>query len=132
MSWIDKGMGKQTPVCVAILVLAVLSLTLRAGPVLSAPDIGAALSQIAAALSSGNGAQALALSDAALGQAGLSDADRGRLMLERGLANQMQGNSQDALADLTEAINGHGLSATRTGTRLSGARAGAGRDEPAE
>lgn len=104
-------MGKQTPVCVAILVLAVLSLTLRAGPVLSAPDIGAALSQIAAALSSGNGAQALALSDAALGQAGLSDADRGRLMLERGLANQMQGNSQDALADLTEAINGHGLSA---------------------
>ena len=92
-----------------MLVLAVLPLTLRAGPALSAADVSTALSQMAAALSSGNGAQALALGDAALGQPGLSDADQSRLELDRGLANQMLGNPEAALADLTEAINAHGL-----------------------
>ena len=109
MSRVDKGMGKQTPVCAAMLLLAVLSLTLWAGSALSAPDAGAALSQIAATLSSGNGAQAVALSDAALGLAGLSEADHSRLVLDRGLANQMQGNSNAALTDFTEAINARGL-----------------------
>jgi tetratricopeptide (TPR) repeat protein len=100
-------MGKQTPFFAA---MAVLSLMLWAGCAMAAPDAGAALSQIAAALASGNGAQALALSDAALAQPGLSEADRSRLVLDRGLANQLRGNSDAALGDFTEAINGHGLS----------------------
>ncbi len=104
-------MGRLTPVCAAMLVLAVLALALRVGPALAAPDAGTALSQMAAALSSGNGAQALALGDAALALPGLSDADHSRLELDRGLANQMLGNPEAALADLTEAINAHGLSA---------------------
>jgi tetratricopeptide (TPR) repeat protein len=102
-------MGKQTPDCAAMLLLAVLSLTLWAGCAMAAPDAGTALSQIAAALSSGNGAQALALSDAALGQVGLSEAEHSRLVLDRGLADQMQGNSDAALGDLTQAINARGL-----------------------
>jgi tetratricopeptide (TPR) repeat protein len=92
-----------------MLILALLAL--RSGSALAAPEAAAALSQIAAALSSGNGAQALALSDAALAQPGLSDADHSRLVLDRGLANQMQGNSEASLADLTEAVNAHALSA---------------------
>jgi len=102
-------MGKQTPVCAARHPLAVLFLTLWAGCALAAPDAGAALSQIAAALSAGNGAQALALSEAALAQAGLGEADHSRLMLDRGLANQTQGNSDAALSDLTQAVNARGL-----------------------
>ena len=109
MSRADKSAGKRIPVFAAKPLLAVLFLTLWAGGVLSAPDVTTALSQIAAALSSGNGAQALALSDATLRQAGLSAADHSRLVLDRGLANQMQGSSAAALADLTEAINARGL-----------------------
>ena len=105
MSRVDKGMGKRTPVCAAMLLLAVL----WPGCAFAAPDTAAALSQIAAALSAGNAAQALALSDAALAQPGISQAEHARLVLDRGLANQMQGNSEAALADLTEAINARGL-----------------------
>ena len=93
-----------------MLLLAALSPMLWAGSVLAAPDTGTALSQIAAALSAGNAAQALALSDVALAQTGLSQAEHSRLVLDRGLANQMQGNSEAALTDLTEAINTRGLS----------------------
>jgi tetratricopeptide (TPR) repeat protein len=93
-----------------MLLLAALSPMLWAGCALAAPDTGTALSQIAAALSAGNAAQALALSDVALGQTGLSHAEHSRLVLDRGLANQMQGNSEAALTDLTEAINTRGLS----------------------
>jgi Tfp pilus assembly protein PilF len=91
-----------------MLMLAVL--TLSGGFALSAPQTAAALSLIAAALTAGNGAQALALSDAALAQPGLSDADHSRLTLDRGLANQMQANPEASLADFTEVINSHGLS----------------------
>jgi Tfp pilus assembly protein PilF len=101
-------MGKQTGFCTAMLIFAVL--TLPSESALSAPQTAAVLSQIAAVLSSGNGAQALALSDAALAEPGLSDADHIRLVLDRGLANQMEGNPEASLADLTEAVNAHGLS----------------------
>jgi Tfp pilus assembly protein PilF len=101
-------MGKQTGFCKAMLILA--GLMLPSEPALSAPQTAAVLSQIAAALSSGNGAQALVLSDAALAQPGISDADHSRLVLDRGLANQILGNSEASLADLTEAVNSHGLS----------------------
>ncbi len=110
MSQVDKGMGKRTPVCAVVLVLAALPLSGMAEPAFSVPDTGQVLSQIAAALLSGNGPEALALSDAGLGQAGLSAADRSRLLLDRGLANQLQANPEAALADLTEAINAQALS----------------------
>lgn len=101
-------MGKRIRIYAVMRILA-LPVMLWAGPALSAPDANAALSRIAAALSAGNAAQARALSDAALGQPGLSEAEHSRLMLERGLAEQMQGSSDAALADFTEAINAHGL-----------------------
>jgi tetratricopeptide (TPR) repeat protein len=109
MSRVDTGMRKWPLGRTAMPLLAVSFLTLAAGSVLSAPDMEAVLARIAAALSAGDGTQAVALSDTALAQPGLGEAAHSRLVLDRGLANQLLGNSDAALADLTEAINGHGL-----------------------
>jgi len=110
MSQVDKGMGKRTPFCAVVLALAALPLSGMAGPAFSGPDTGQVFFQITAALLSGNGPEALALSNTGLGQAGLSAADRSRLLLDRGLADQLQANPEAALADLTEAINAQALS----------------------
>jgi tetratricopeptide (TPR) repeat protein len=86
---------------------AVLALALACGPAFSAPL--PPFAEIATALSSGNGAGALRLADAALGQAGLSQADHARLLADRGFARNLQGDKQKAVADLTQAINAHSL-----------------------
>ena len=64
---------------------------------------------IAAALGAGNASQAEQLADAALGGAGLAPADRGRLLVDRGMAREALGRHDDALADLTQAIEMHAL-----------------------
>ncbi|HWY61187.1 MAG TPA: tetratricopeptide repeat protein [Rhizomicrobium sp.] len=91
-----------TRFCAAILALAALSGPARTAPTLPFPEISAALN-------AGNGAEALALVDAALGEAGLDGVDRARLFLDRGLAHQLQADPESALADISQAIDGHRL-----------------------
>jgi tetratricopeptide (TPR) repeat protein len=93
-------MKLSAPACAALLALSILP-----GHSLSATLATAVFANIAAAITSGNGAQAITLVDAALRQTGLDDTDRSRLLLDRGLADHLQGNSDGALSDLTQAIN---------------------------
>ncbi|HWY61343.1 MAG TPA: tetratricopeptide repeat protein [Rhizomicrobium sp.] len=95
-------MRKRTWVCGAVLALAALSGTARSAPVLPFPEISSALA-------AGKGAEALKLADTALSQAGLDSTDRARLLLDRGFAHQLQGDSDVALVDLTQAIEAHSL-----------------------
>jgi tetratricopeptide (TPR) repeat protein len=92
-------MRKATPVWASILVLAALS-----GPSLAAP-----FAEISAALAAGNGAEALRLADAGLGEADLSEADRARLIADRGFALNLGGDTDGALADLTQALDAKSL-----------------------
>jgi tetratricopeptide (TPR) repeat protein len=73
----------------------------------SSPD--ATLSEIAAALSSGQPAKAQQLATAALAGPGLDAGTRSRLLLDRGLAEARQGARAGALADFTQAIDTHAL-----------------------
>ena len=92
-------MRKATLVWAAILALAALS-----GPLVAAP-----FAEISAALAAGNGAEALRLADAGLGEAGLSNADRARLIADRGFARNLGGDKEGALADLTQALDAKSL-----------------------
>jgi tetratricopeptide (TPR) repeat protein len=92
-------MRKRTRLCAAIFALSALC-----GP---ASAVG--FSEISAALTAGNGAGAVALANAALGQTGLSAEDRARLLVDRGFAHQLQADSDSALADLSQAIAAHSL-----------------------
>jgi len=92
-------MQKATPVWAAILTLAALS-----GPSAAAP-----FAEISAALAAGNGAEALRLADVGLGEASLSNADRARLIADRGFAHDLGGDKDGALADLTQALDAKSL-----------------------
>jgi tetratricopeptide (TPR) repeat protein len=67
--------------------------------------------QIIAVLGAGDAARAEQLADAALGAAGLAPAEKGRLLLDRGMAREALGHHDDALVDLTQAIEMHALPA---------------------
>jgi tetratricopeptide (TPR) repeat protein len=95
-------MRRRIWACAAILALVALSL-----PALSAPPLD--VSEISAALAAGDGARALTLTNAALSQVGLDDADHARLLVDRAFARQLQGDSDNALVDLTQAIEAHSL-----------------------
>jgi tetratricopeptide (TPR) repeat protein len=69
----------------------------------------AVFANISGAISAGEGAKAVALVDAALGARDLDDLDRARLFWDRGLGDHLQANANDALSDLTQAINMHVL-----------------------
>jgi tetratricopeptide (TPR) repeat protein len=86
-----------------------LGMVLFALSVLSGPASALAFSEISAALTTGDGARALALADAFLSQTGLSAEDRARLLVDRGFAHQLQADPDSALADLTQAIDVHSL-----------------------
>ncbi len=88
---------------------AVMLAPILASPALAAPVPTASFAAIDASLSSGQGAQAQRLSDGALTAPGLGDADRARLLLDRGLGHSLVGETEDALVDLTSAINAHSL-----------------------
>ena len=72
---------------------------------LSGPACGAPFGEISAALASGHGAEAQELAEAGLSEAGLSGADRARLIADRGFARNLQGDRDGALADLTQALD---------------------------
>ena len=80
-----------------------------APPGLAAPVPTATFAAIDTSLSSSQGAEAQRLADAALNAPGLDDADRARLLLDRGLGHNLEGDTDGALADLTAAINAHSL-----------------------
>ncbi len=75
-----------------------------AWPAMAAPVPAAAFAAIDTALAAGDGGQAVRLSDQALNTPALEGADRARLMLDRGLAHELQGASDNALVDITGAI----------------------------
>ena len=93
-------MHRRFGFCAAILAAAVLS-----GPVKASP----AFAEIAAALAAGNGAAVLALADTGLREPNLSSADRAQLLMDRGFADQLLGQADTALTDLTQAIEIHGM-----------------------
>ena len=89
---------------VAGLVAAALAVSAHA-----APRTEALIAEIGAALDVGNATQARRLADTALAEQGVTALERGRLLLDRGLAHELLGASQDALVDFTAAIETHAL-----------------------
>lgn len=84
------------------------------GLVTPARAIGSAeavLAEARAALDAGNADQARRLVDEGLKEAGLAPPERARMLLDRGLAFELLGTHDQALIDLTAAINIHALPA---------------------
>jgi tetratricopeptide (TPR) repeat protein len=91
---------------------ASLALVLAAAlPVQGAPATDALIAEASAALDSGNADHAQRLADEALKEPGITALQRGRLLLDRGLAHELQGHHDDAMADFTGAIETHALPA---------------------
>jgi tetratricopeptide (TPR) repeat protein len=93
-------MHRRFGFCTTMLALAALS-----GPARAAPPFV----EISAALAAGNGAAVLALADTGLREPGISSADRARLLMDRGFADQLLAQADNALTDLTQAIEIHGM-----------------------
>jgi tetratricopeptide (TPR) repeat protein len=97
-------MGKA--VCLGLIFLTALASAGRA-----APATDAHLSGAQAALDVGDAAQAKRLVDTALGEGAVSPLQRSRLLHNRGVAHQLLGAHQEALADFTAALEGRALPA---------------------
>ena len=93
-------MHRRFGFCATMLALAALS-----GPARAAPPFV----EISAALAAGNGAAVLALADTGLREPNISSADRARLLMDRGFADQLLAQADNALTDLTQAIEIHGM-----------------------
>lgn len=78
------------------------------GATWAAAATDAQISEIAAALESGNAPHAERLASSALAS-DITPLQRGRLLLDRGLARELQGDHPEALIDLTAAIETHAL-----------------------
>ena len=94
-------MKKWGRICAAALVLTVYATCSFAASPTQA--------DIVAALGGGNATKAEQLAEAALGASGLAAGDQGRLLVDRGMAREALGRHDDALADLTRAIEMHAL-----------------------
>lgn len=90
--------------CLGLVVLVMLG-----GGAKAAPATDAHLAGAQAALDSGNAAQARHLVDTALGEGDVTPLQRARLLYSRGVAHQLLGSHQAALADLTGALQGQVL-----------------------
>lgn len=78
-------------------------------PAWAAPATDAQIAEIGAALEKGDTVQAARLADSALGEKGLTALERGRLLLDRGLAHELDGAGDDALIDFTAALQTRAL-----------------------
>lgn len=76
------------------------------------------LAQISNALSKGNSAQAEQLAEVALHDENLSSQERALLLSNLALAKHLSGQTRDALADYTAAIDSHALSSADQVTAL--------------
>lgn len=83
-------------------------LTLSAG---AAPSTEAVIAEAGAALDVGNATQAKKLADGALAESDLTALERGRLLMDRGLAHEILDAREDAMTDFTAALNTHALPA---------------------
>ena len=96
-------MGKRTAVC--IWVVLVLTGGARVEMASAAPVTPALIGEVLAALDKGDAQTAARLADAALKEPGVSVAEQGALLLYRGLARELMGESDHALNDFTQALH---------------------------
>lgn len=97
-------MGKRTAVCILVaLILAGFEAAM------GAPATPALIAEVLAALDKGDAQGAANLANVALRENGLSASQQGSLLLYRGLARELLGESDSALEDLTRAINTNAL-----------------------
>lgn len=75
----------------------------------AAPATDAVLAEAQAALDKGDAIHARNLAQGALGEGHLAPGQRGRLLLDLGLADELLGSHADALVDFTQAVNSTGL-----------------------
>ena len=91
-------------------ILAFAALAASAWAAAAAPATPVLIAEVEAALDKGDAPQAASLADAGLKEAGISAAERGRLLLYRGLARELLGAHDAAVGDLTQAIASGALS----------------------
>lgn len=78
-------------------------------PARAAAPADAMLSEISAALAAGQYEDAVTLAGTSLAESGLTDTDRVRVLMLRGLARQVLGDNDDALTDFTQGLSIPGL-----------------------
>jgi tetratricopeptide (TPR) repeat protein len=105
MVWRVLTLGRPGFFGALVLVLAAVA------PVRGAPATDALIAEAGAALESGNADQAQRLADDALKAPGVTPLQRGRLLLDRGLAQELQGRHDEAMVDFAGAIETHALPA---------------------
>jgi tetratricopeptide (TPR) repeat protein len=98
-------MGKWTVVCI-FMVLALAGFEAARG----SPATQALIAEVLAALDKGDAQNAARLADAALGEEGVSRGQQASLLLYRGLARELLGESDSALGDFTQALDRNALS----------------------
>jgi len=101
-------MGKQ--IAVWLWLALVLAGTARFQAAFASPATPALVAEVLAALDKGDAQTAARLADAALVEVGVSAGQRGSLLLYRGLARELMGQSDHALKDLTQALDTNALS----------------------
>lgn len=84
--------------------VVVLAGFLAAAPAGAATATQAVIAEVQAALDKGDAQQAAGLADAALKDNGISQSERAGLLLYRGLAHELKGAHEDAMADFTAAL----------------------------
>jgi tetratricopeptide (TPR) repeat protein len=91
--------------------IGMVAALMMAGEARSAPAADVVIAETQAALDSGNAVQAAKLADTGLNDETASLGQRGRLMLYRGLAEELQGLHDPAMRDFTAALNTNALPA---------------------
>ena len=86
-----------------------LLLLALSGPVMAAPATPALIAEVQTALDRGDAQHAVNLADEALKERDISAAERGRLQLYHGLAEELLGATAAATRDFTVALNGAAL-----------------------
>jgi tetratricopeptide (TPR) repeat protein len=93
-------MMKTAVLCAGIIAFA----GFLASPVIAATATQAVIAEVQAALDKGDAQQAGSLADTALSDGGENAAERAGLLLYRGLAHELKGAHDDAMADFTAAL----------------------------
>jgi tetratricopeptide (TPR) repeat protein len=91
--------------------IGIFAAMVMAGAARSAPATEALIAETQAALDKGDAAHATTLADAALNEEAVSAQERGRLLLYRGVAEELLGFHDLAMHDFTAALDTHALPA---------------------
>jgi hypothetical protein len=95
-------MGKAA--WIGIYAVAVMAGVVPTSASMAAPATPVLTAEVQAALDKGDAQQAANLADAGLKEGGVSAAERGRLLLYRGLAQELLGSHDAAVADFTQSL----------------------------